>query len=296
MSFQSINPATGQVVAEYLAHTNADVEAILAAADAAQQEWADRNVAERTLVIRRVAEQLEARADQAAAMITAEMGKPLAQARAEVLKCRSVCEYLGTAAIAGLREENIATEFASSVVHLQPLGLVLSIMPWNFPFWQFFRFAMPAVAAGNGVLLKHAPTTWGSAHMAVEICRSAGMPEGLVACVMVEHDDVESVIADQRVQAVTFTGSTRGGRAVAALAGKHVKKSVLELGGSDAYLVLEDADIEPAVAACVQQRCTNTGQSCIAAKRYVVHRSVAEEFQRRVVEAFADPSCRRSPG
>ncbi len=288
MTFQSINPATGEVIAEYAAHTPSEARAIISRAHDAQREWASLNVAERTLVIRRVAQELEDHADRAAEMITAEMGKPLSQARAEVLKCRSVCEYLTTAAIAGLRDENISTEFASSVVHLEPLGLVLSIMPWNFPFWQFFRFAMPALAAGNGVLLKHAPTTWGSAQMAVDICHSAGVPKALVQCVMVDVPDVEAVIADPRVRAVTFTGSTAGGRSVGALAGKYVKKSVLELGGSDAYLVLEDADLDQAVAACVQQRCTNTGQSCIAAKRYVVHHTIAEEFQQRVVAAMAD--------
>jgi len=287
MTFQSINPATGQVIAEYTAHSAAEARAVISRADVAQREWAQLNVAERTLVIRRVADELEKRVDDAAAMITAEMGKPLSQARAEVLKCRTVCDYLSTAAIAGLRNENVATEFASSVVHLQPLGLVLSVMPWNFPFWQFFRFAMPAVAAGNGVLLKHAPNTWGSALLAVEICHAAGIPRDLVQCVMVDIPDVEAMIAHPRVRAVTFTGSTRGGSAVAALAGKYVKKSVLELGGSDAYVVLEDADLDRAVTACVQQRCTNTGQSCIAAKRYVVHRSIAEAFQQRVSDAFS---------
>jgi len=287
MIFTSVNPATGVTIAEYSAHAPEQAQQIIARADHAQRAWAEVSLAERTLIIRRIGEEIERAADEAAAIITAEMGKPLSQARAEAMKCKTVCDYIATTALAVLRPEMIATEFASSVVRLEPLGLVLSIMPWNFPFWQFFRFAVPALAAGNGVLLKHAATTWGSALLAVDICRRAGVPHDLVECVMVAEPDVAGIIADARVRAVTFTGSTRGGRAVGALAGGAVKKSVLELGGSDAYLVLHDADLDRAAAACVQQRCLNTGQSCIAAKRFVVDHRIAEDFRERVVAMMA---------
>ncbi|RPI68189.1 MAG: aldehyde dehydrogenase family protein [Ignavibacteriae bacterium] len=283
MTFYSVDPATEDVIASYPAHTHEEVDAILSRADEAQRSWARVDVTERALVIRRLGEVLVDRADEAAALISAEMGKPLSQARAEVVKCATACSYMADHATLALRDEHVATEFASSIVRREPMGLVLSIMPWNFPFWQFFRFAAPALVAGNGVLLKHAPTTMGCALLSVEICRAAGVPPDLVACVIVDVPDVERIIADRRVRAVTFTGSTLGGRAIGALAGKYVKKSVLELGGSDAYVILDDADVELAVHACIQQRFLNTGQSCIAAKRYIVHHAVADVVQQRIL-------------
>lgn len=284
MTFHSIDPRTEKVIASYAAHTHQEVDAVIDRADAAQRVWARVDVTERALVIRRLGELLVDRADEAAALISAEMGKPLSQARVEVVKCASACSYMAEHATLALRDEHVATEFASSMIRREPMGLVLSIMPWNFPFWQFFRFAAPALVAGNGVLLKHAPTTMGCAQLSVEICRAAGVPPDLVVCVMVDVPDVERIIANRHVRAVTFTGSTQGGRAVGALAGRYVKKSVLELGGSDAYVILDDADLELAVHACIQQRFLNTGQSCIAAKRYIVHRDVAADVQQRILD------------
>lgn len=286
MTFDSIDPATEKVIATYPAHTRQEVEAIIHRADVAQHAWSMVDVVERASMIRRLGDVIVEHASHAASLITSEMGKPLAQSHAEVVKCATACTYMADHAPSALRNEHVATEFAMSVVRREPMGLVLSIMPWNFPFWQFFRFAAPALVAGNGILLKHAPTTWGSALFAVELCKRAGIPEDLVACVMVDVPDVEHIIADPRIKAVTFTGSTRGGRAVGALAGAHVKKSVLELGGSDAYIVLDDADLDLAVNACVQQRFINSGQSCIAAKRWVVHTSIAEEFKQRALRAM----------
>lgn len=287
MTFTSINPATGQTVASYPAHTAADVQRILQQASRAQQEWAARELRDRLSVLMQVKHALEHRLAAAATMITSEMGKPHTQAVAEVQKCGTVIDFVVTHAPHVLADQHIPTEFTTSRVEHRPMGIVLSVMPWNFPFWQFFRFAVPALATGNAVLLKHAPTTWGCAELAVDVCRQAGLPDGLVHTVRVDVPDVESIVADSRVRAVTFTGSTQGGRSVGALAGRYVKKSVLELGGSDAYVVLEDADLDRAAAVCVQQRCVNTGQSCIAAKRFVVHTSVAEAFRERVLQQLS---------
>ena len=295
MRFTSINPATDQILAEYAAFTPETVEMVIASAYAEQQRWSDRSITDRCLIVRDIGHLLRERAQEAALVISAEMGKPMAEAVAEVQKCADVCMYMADTAIDVLRDETVATEFASSTIRYEALGVILSIMPWNFPFWQFFRFAAPSLCAGNAILLKHAPTTWGSALMAADICKEAGVPEALVQCLMVDVPDVEQVIADKRISGVTFTGSTGGGRSVGALAGKYLKKSVLELGGSDAYIVLEDADIHRAAVTCVEQRLRNTGQSCIAAKRFIVHESIAEEFKQHVIaemnkSVVGDPS------
>ena len=288
MTFRSIDPATEVEIGQYPGHTKTEVEDRLERAVEAQRQWAARNIADRSLVVRAIGERLLVRIDECAAMITSEMGKPLTQSIAEVRKCASVLDYMSTAALHELRDVNIAAEYASSFVRYEPLGLVLSIMPWNFPLWQFFRFAAPSLMAGNGIMLKHAPTTWGCAELAVDICREGGLPDALVNTLRIDVADVESVVADQRINAVTFTGSTRGGSAVGALAGKYVKKSVLELGGSDAYIVREDADVDHAARVCVLQRCSNAGQSCISAKRFIVHRRIAQEFRDRVVARMGE--------
>lgn len=288
MRFTSINPATGNALASYTAHDATDIQRILTQAAVAQQAWAARELSDRITVLLQVKQVLEAHVSEAATMITSEMGKPHTQAIAEVQKCGTVVDFVAAHAPDVLADQYISTEFATSRVEHRPMGIVLSVMPWNFPFWQFFRFAIPALAAGNAVLLKHAPTTWGCAELAVDLCCQAGLPQGLVHTVRVDVPDVETIVADPRVQAVTFTGSTQGGRAVGALAGAYLKKSVLELGGSDAYIVLDDADLDRAATMCVQQRCLNTGQSCIAAKRFVVQASVATAFRERVVQQLAN--------
>jgi succinate-semialdehyde dehydrogenase / glutarate-semialdehyde dehydrogenase len=286
MIFRSIDPATEQLVAEFTAHTPDDVRHLLDAAAAAQRQWAERPLTERTGLIERLADVLEGRRDEGASTIMREMGKPLTQALAEVDKCAGVCRYMASIAQTVLAEEIVDAGFRQSRVVYEPLGLVLSIMPWNFPLWQFFRFAAPALLAGNGVLLKHAPSTMGSGLFAESVCREAGLPAGLVTSLLIDVPDVERVVANPAVAAVTFTGSTGGGRAVAQVAARHIKPVVLELGGSDAYVVLGDADLDVAVSACVAGRLLNAGQSCIGAKRFIVHTSLHDAFVTRVVEAF----------
>lgn len=278
MTFISTDPSTEKFVAEFPGHSPEDVTRIIELSADAQRAWARQSIADRASAVVRLAEVLDVFHDEAARQIRLEMGKPLSQARAEVEKCAGVCRYMATIAPSVLADEQIDAGFQESLVRAEPLGLVLSIMPWNFPFWQFFRFAAPALLAGNGVLLKHAPSTIGCALMAVDLCRKAGIPEGLVSVLLIDVPEVESVIAHPLVSAVTFTGSTKGGRAVAELAGRNIKRSVLELGGSDAYVVLDDADLDVAVNACVAGRLVNAGQSCIGAKRYLVHASIHDEF------------------
>ncbi len=286
--FTTINPATEEPLEQYAWHAHAQVDHMVARAASAQQAWVQRPLQHRLDVIRQLGVVLHAHADQIAHMITTEMGKPIVQARAEAEKCVTVCDYYADHAEDVLAELPVATAYTRSSIRFDPLGVVLSIMPWNFPFWQFIRFVVPAVAAGNGVLLKHAPSTMGCALLAVELCHRAGIPEELVQALIIDIPDVERVIADARVRAVTFTGSTGGGAAVAALAGSYVKKTVLELGGSDAYIICSDADVEHAARQCVASRCINSGQSCIAAKRFIVHTSVADAFTEAVIAHMAD--------
>ena len=286
MTFISIDPSTEKSVAEFPEQTPNDVARIIALAAEAQQAWSQLSIADRVSVVVRLADVLDESRDTAAQQITLEMGKPLSQARAEVEKCAAVCRYMATIAPSVLADEVINAGFRESRVRAEPLGLILSIMPWNFPMWQFFRFAAPALIAGNGVLLKHAPSTMGCALMAVDLCRKAGIPDGLVSALFIDIPQVESVIAHPLVAAVTFTGSTKGGRSVAEMAGRYIKRTVLELGGSDAYVVLDDADLDVAVNACVTGRLLNAGQSCIGAKRYLVHSSVHDEFVERTAYRF----------
>ncbi len=278
MTFTSTNPYTGEFLASWVGHTPVQTNVLLSETSDAQQDWSRTSIRERAVALHAIAAVLTARAPKLALRITLEMGKPITQARAEILKCAAACGFMADHAEAVLGTQHVATEFARSDVYHMPLGTVLSIMPWNFPYWQFFRFAVPALMAGNAVLLKHAPNTWGCASDIVDVCLQGGLPRGLVQCLLLDVPDIESVIADPRVHAVTFTGSTRAGSSVGSLAGKYIKKSVLELGGSDAYIVLEDADIIGAAQLCAESRCINSGQSCIAAKRFIVHVDVAEQF------------------
>ena len=286
MTFTSVNPGTGLPCATYPAHTTEEVEARIEGAFRAQRLWAQMPLHERSAHIIALADVLERYCEPAARLITKEMGKPLAQSRAEVLKCASVCRYMAQIAPEVLADQQIEAGFAQSLVVHEPLGTVFSIMPWNFPLWQFFRFAAPALIAGNAVLVKHAPSTMGCGMMAVRLCHVAGLPLDLVADVRIDVAGVERVLADDRIHAVTFTGSTQGGASVAALAGKYLKKSVMELGGSDPYIVCQDADIDRAVAMCVTGRTINSGQSCIAAKRFLVHASIGDVFVERVSQRF----------
>lgn len=286
MSFTSINPATGQTVATYFEHTPDQLNSILEGARIAQRAWAQQTLVGRIACVRAIADALERHVEPLARNITKEMGKPIEQSRAEIRKCAYTCRYLAEIAPHTLSSRNVDAGFTSSRVSYEPLGTVLSIMPWNFPFWQFFRFAAPALLAGNAIILKHAPTTMGCGILAARICAMSGIPVGLVADVRIGIEDVARVIADDRVHAVTFTGSTAGGSAVAAIAGRSVKKCVMELGGSDPYIICDDANIDLAVQMCVDGRTLNSGQSCIAAKRFIVHESIVAEFTQRISQRF----------
>ncbi|MGI9038051.1 MAG: NAD-dependent succinate-semialdehyde dehydrogenase [Gemmatimonadota bacterium] len=284
MAQQSIDPATGEIVREYDEHTEDDVERAVEAAAERHELWRFEPIAERVAPLRAAAERLEAEADRWAELMATEMGKPLAQGRSEAEKCAWVCRYYADNAEAFLASDEIETDARRSLVAFRPLGIVLAVMPWNFPFWQVFRAAAPAIAAGNTMLLKHASNVPGCARAIEEIFLDAGMPDGTFASLLIASDRVESLIADERVRGVTLTGSTPAGRAVAAAAGKHLKKTVLELGGSDPYVVLADADLEATVETCATSRLINSGQSCIAAKRFIVVDDVRDEFERRLTE------------
>ena len=281
MAFRSINPANGNTLGETASFTATQLEAALNAAAAAAPHWRAQSLPERCRLLRTAATVLRRRAAELARLITLEMGKPIRESRAEIEKSALGCEYYADSAAAFLADEVIASDAGRSLVAYQPLGTVLAIMPWNFPFWQVFRFAAPALAAGNTGLLKHASNVPQCALAIESVFREAGFPEGVFTSLMIPSAEVAHLIEDRRIHAVTLTGSEPAGRQVAATAGAHIKKSVLELGGSDAFVVLEDADLEQAVATAVTSRFLNTGQSCIAAKRFIVVEAVAGEFLTR---------------
>ena len=262
------------------------VHTVLATAHTASCTWSATSHTSRREIVERIADVLDALRDELAHMMTVEMGKPLSQARAEVDKCSAACRYLASVAATTLASEWIDIDGARTELRYDPMGVVLAIMPWNFPLWQFIRFAAPAILAGNAVVLKHAPNVMGSAELMVSALHEAGVPFDLVQHLRIDETAVARVIADPRIRAVTFTGSTRAGSAVAALAGAAVKKTILELGGNDPYIVFGDADIAAAVEACVRGRMVNSGQSCIAAKRFLVHASVLGEVTERLAAAF----------
>ncbi len=283
---RSINPTTGELLREYSDHDRSAAVASLDRASEAQRRWAELSFAERALPLVRCAELLEERQRELAELMAREMGKPVRQGRSELEKCALGARYFAEHAERLLAPERIATEAKESAVVYRPLGVILAIMPWNFPFWQVFRFAAPALMAGNGALLKHAPNVTGCSLALEELFRAAGLPAGLFASLLVDVDLAGELIADPRVAGVTLTGSTRAGRAVSSRAGSAIKKTVLELGGSDPYLVLEDADLDLAVSTCATSRLQNAGQSCIAAKRLIAVEGVFESFVERLIERF----------
>ncbi|MFI6675727.1 aldehyde dehydrogenase family protein [Kribbella sp. NPDC050470] len=297
----TINPANGNTLATYGAMTPAELEQVVVQAAAAAAEWGAVPVAARLEALTRLAAELRGSADDLAAVVTAEMGKPIGEAEGEIEKSAVTAEYYAAKGAEVLADEPVAIDGVRAWVSYEPIGLVLAVMPWNFPVWQVLRFAVPTLAAGNGVLLKHSPNVTGSALAIEAVFRAAGFPEHLVRTLVVEEADVpetiERLIADDRIAAVTLTGSNRAGAAVGAAAGRVSKKSVLELGGSDAFVVLADADIEAAAAAAVRARFTNSGQSCVCAKRFIVEAAVADEFIERFVVgvkglAIGDPTDR----
>jgi succinate-semialdehyde dehydrogenase / glutarate-semialdehyde dehydrogenase len=284
MALRSVNPTDGRLVHEYAETDQSGVERILRDAHAAFLDWRKTSFPERAGPMKRAGALLRERRDDLARLMAVEMGKPLAQGRAEAEKCAWVCDYYAETAERFLSPEEIPTDASRSYVAFTPLGVVLAVMPWNFPLWQVFRFAAPALMAGNAGVLKHAGNVSGCALAIERIFADAGIPPALFRALLVPSGRVGEIIEAPEVTAVTLTGSTPAGQAVAARAGSLLKKTVLELGGSDPYLVLEDADLEAAAETCAASRLINGGQSCIAAKRFVVVESVREPFLERFVE------------
>ena len=278
MSIQSVNPATGQVVAVYDEMDDRQVQSVIEKADRVFSDWCRTSIEERAELMRNAAELLRHNSRQYAELMAAEMGKPVREGRAEAEKCAWVCDYYAENTASFLKKEFIDTDASRSYITFQPLGVILAVMPWNFPFWQVFRFAAPALMAGNAAVLKHASNVSGCALAIEDVFEQAGFPQGLFATLLIRNTRVEAVIENPLVKAATLTGSTPAGRAVAAKAGSALKKTVLELGGSDPYVILEDADLEPTVETCVASRLINSGQSCIAAKRFIVVQSLYEKF------------------
>ncbi|MDM0029972.1 NAD-dependent succinate-semialdehyde dehydrogenase [Variovorax saccharolyticus] len=284
----SFNPATEETLASFEPHEGSAIESRLAAAHRAQRAWAATALPDRLALLRRVAARLRDQKASLGLTIALEMGKPLVEAVGEVEKCAWNFDYYAEAAPAMLADEVVASSASDSRIVRDPLGLVLAVMPWNYPLWQVMRAAAPVLAAGNGLVLKHASNVPQCALAIEAVFRDAGAPEGLVTTLLVGAAQVPALIADERIAAVTFTGSTPAGRSIAAAAGQALKKQVLELGGSDPFIVLADADLETAAAVGVKARFQNTGQSCIAAKRFIVEQSVADRF----VEAFCEQARR----
>jgi len=281
--FESINPATEQVLARYAIMSAEALTVALEEARTTAMVWSRVEVELRAAMLERVAVLLDAKREEFAQLITAEVGKPIAEARAELDKCALLCRYYAEHAVGFLADQRTQSGTQESVLSYQPLGTVLGIMPWNFPFWQVFRFAVPVMTAGNVALLKHAPNTCGCALAIEALFLEAGYPQGVLRALLIEINQVKSVIEHDAVQGVALTGSDKAGAAVAALAGRAIKKTVLELGGSDPYLICEDADLDLAAKKCVQSRLNNCGQTCISAKRLLVHRSVLEAFTEKVL-------------
>jgi len=280
----TMNPATEERIASYALHTPAQLEHKLAHAAQAQKHWALRSIEDRAALLTSLAAVLRKNSAAYADLITREMGKPITEAEAEIEKSAVTCAFYAKAAPDFLADMSVASNASDSRVVFDPLGVVLAIMPWNYPFWQFIRFAAPALAAGNGALLKHANNVPGCALALEQAFQDAGAPDCLVATLLIDASEVAAVLADERIAAVTLTGSTAVGKLVAAQAGGLMKKQVLELGGSDPFIVLVDADLPAAAAAAVKARFGNTGQSCISAKRFIVDTAVADAF----VAAFCD--------
>ncbi|MDT3697647.1 MAG: NAD-dependent succinate-semialdehyde dehydrogenase [Ignavibacterium sp.] len=276
----SINPSNNKVLKQYDEMTTEQSSEIISLAHQSFLKWKETTFALRSELMRKAAKVLRQNSEEYSVLMTMEMGKPIAQSRAEVEKCAWVCDYYSENAEWFLADEIIKTEASKSFVSYVPLGVILAVMPWNFPFWQVFRFAAPNLMAGNAGVLKHASNVTGCALAIEDVFRKAGFPENLFRTLAVTSKNVKSVIENKNIQAVTLTGSVPAGKSVASLAGSLIKKTVLELGGSDPYLVLEDADLEKAAFSCVNSRLINAGQSCIAAKRFIIVEKVYDEFEK----------------
>ncbi len=279
----SINPTTGELIARYEVMSLDDITGISWQTHAAAKEWADVSILSRAIEADRAASVLERRKEELALLITREMGKPINESRAEIDKCVWVCQFYAEEGPRFLADTSIQTSAWKSFTTCEPLGVVLGVMPWNFPFWQVFRFAIPALTAGNGAILKHASNVTGCALAIESIFKEADYPANLFRTVIASGETVCELIKEDSIQAVTLTGSELAGSAVASAAGKALKKSVLELGGSDPYLVLEDADLDLAAEKCAQGRLFNAGQTCIAAKRFIVVSPIKDAFTKKLI-------------
>lgn len=291
---QSINPYTGQVIQEYWEHTPEEVEQIIVEVDQAFHSWKKTGFEQRSVCMKNLQVKLIEKKEELAALIVAEMGKVKREAIAEVEKCASVCGYYAENSELFLKSEPVKTEYRESYFAYRPLGTVLAVMPWNFPFWQVFRFLAPALMAGNTGVLKHSSNVTGCALAIEQLVAEAGFPANVFRTLVIGSQQVKAVIKNPLIKAVTLTGSTPAGRSVAATAGEALKKTVLELGGSDPYIILEDADIEYATRQCVASRLINAGQSCIGAKRFIVADKVYDQFRDEFVclmaaARFGDP-------
>lgn len=280
MTIQTINPATGEIIHIYTEMSDQEVTKIIAATHASFLQWRDIDLNQRSLHMHQLANLLRKRQKEYATLMAQEMGKPLYQGELEIAKCATTCDYYANHAANYLKPQLIQTEMSKSYVTYQPLGIVFAIMPWNFPFWQIFRFAAPNIMAGNAALLKHAPISTGTALAIEKLFLDAGFLENLFRTLIISDDQASQVIANPKVAAVTLTGSPRTGKIIGAAAAKELKKSVLELGGSDPYLILEDADLEQAAEVCVASRMNNAGQVCIAAKRIIA----VEPIQKKLLQ------------
>jgi len=286
MAIATINPATGETLKTFEPLKDAEIAAKLDLANQAFEQYRKTSFAQRSLWLQKAAEILEQEKADFAKVMTLEMGKPYKAAIAEVEKCAAVCRYYAEHAADFLADVAVKTDASHSFVRYQPLGVILAVMPWNFPFWQVFRFAAPALMAGNVGLLKHASNVPQSALAIAEIIQRAGFPEGVFQTLLIGAAKVADIISDDRVKAATLTGSEPAGASLAATAGKHIKKTVLELGGSDPFIVLASADVEAAAATATTARMLNNGQSCIAAKRFIIEEAIADQFEKLLLDKF----------
>lgn len=292
---QTINPATGEVIDTYELATDEQALATLRASHEAFLDWRKTSFEERAGILREIAKRLRANKDDYAALMTREMGKPIAQGGGEIELCAAICEFTADNGPQELADEERDLDGGRALVSYQPIGVILGIQPWNFPFYQVVRYAIANIMAGNTVLLKHAPNVWGAAVEIEKLFVAAGLPENVFRSLFIDADQTSQLIEHEHVRGVTLTGSPRAGSAVAAKAGEQLKKSVLELGSNDAYLVLEDADIDRAVETCVQGRIYNNGETCVAAKRFIVVDAVYDAFREKFVEKmrqieYGDPT------
>jgi len=295
MALATLNPSTGELIKEFTPHSDFQIREILSSTALAQEQWSELGIFRRCQILQIASRILLESEEQLAALMTLEMGKPMKEARAEIKKCAWVCDYYAQNSEKFLEPRHISAEVKKSYVSHEPLGVILAIMPWNFPFWQVFRAAAPALMAGNGMILKHASNVPQCAVAIEKIFMDAGFPGGIFQSVLVGSDKVSAMIESPEIQGITLTGSTPAGREVASLGGKNLKKTLLELGGSDPYLILKDADLEMAADHCIRARLLNNGQSCISPKRLIAVTHIHKKFEKILIEKlknkkFGDPS------